>query len=151
MSSLTAGSHRLRRIVTTTCAATALAVGLVALPAQADRPEAFSFTGQFREDDPCDPGTEMTTTLSVDGTFHEHRNTVVERWVIHASTSNGYSGTGHRTLVGTARTVTISEQVMVSNPDTGHRYKVGGALIVTPNGVRFVNGNEDGPSIRCVR
>ena len=151
MSHLTTGGRRLGRIGATTFAAAALAVGIVAAPAHADRPEPFAFTDSFTEPDPCNPAKMMTTTLSVEGTVHEHRNNVVERLVIHASTSNGYSGTGHLTLVETPRTLTISQQVMVSNPETGHRYKVGGVLVATPKGVRFVNGDENGPSVRCVR
>lgn len=126
-------------------AAAALALFSIATPAMADAPEPFSASVQFVEPDPCDPTELMTTTLQLDGTFHDHPRNVVDIAKITATTSNGYSGSGPQVFVGAAHFFRLTQQVIATNPETNDRYKVTAITVGNPEGIVV-----DRFSIRCL-
>jgi hypothetical protein len=123
------------RLVLPALVIAAAAVGFAAAPARADRPATFTDTATFEEPNPCNLAETQTTTLVFDVSEHTHRNNMVTNVAMSASTSNGFSGTGHETHVFGPKIVRFSQPVMVSNPDTGERYRVGGVLVMKPDGV----------------
>lgn len=122
------------------------ASSLSGAPASADEPFVFTDATQFTEPDPCDPTSDQTTSLELEVSLHSHRNNQVINVVIDATTSSGFSGSGHQTVVAGPRTYNETTQVVLTNPDTSERYKVNGHLTARADGVVV-----DDFSITCLR
>lgn len=133
--SSTTGARRLVRVL-----APALAVGMTmaagTLPAAADPAETFEISYSLVEPDPCDPGTLMTLFFELEGAIHDHENNRIERGRIAITSSTGYVGRDVFTAVFTPNTFSVSEQSMVTNPDTGDRFKVQFVIVENEDGLR---------------
>ena len=123
-----------------------LLVAVLAAPAAADKPAAFTDSRTFTDVNPC-TNQEHEITLNLEGTVHEHRNNVVVKQHRSGSTDDGstmIAGTDTFVLNGNGDKVTFVDQWR--NP-AGYKYMVHGVFKFNANKGELVVANF---SIRCI-
>jgi hypothetical protein len=110
-----------------------LLTGISAIPAQADQPQAFSFTEVFDGVNPC-TGEPQEVTINRSGTVHTHKNNLVLNIKNTGTTSDGFvmeHGIQHITVKGSAvdGLARISTSDQWRHPD-GRKFHVTGTDLI---------------------
>jgi hypothetical protein len=101
---------------------------VIAAPAAADRPAAFTFVDVFPDVNPC-TGNAMTVTIAVNGFVHEHGSREVAYAERTITTSDGFVGRGTETFLFNGQII-LFRQTDIMTSASGERFRAHGEFIL---------------------